>query len=156
MNNPTLCKVLIDGEECGAYSSFVFVSAYTTRLICDQCASRYRASHSHTAILEFSLLELIPAREILLQRVAKSERLAAKKSAAMVLHDMRVGLGYAVAGAVGVICAGASLVAYIWWWWAPAMALVVFPFASMAARYVIDSRWLPPRVAKLHQEFPET
>ncbi len=156
MNNPTLCEVLIDGEKCGGYSSYVFKSAHTTRLVCDQCANRYRGSSVHAPILEFSLLELIPAREILLAKVAKAERLAAKAKASSALWDNRVALGYSAAGALGIILGGASLVAYIWLWWAPAAGLLVFPFASMAARYIIDSRWLPPRVAKLHQEFPET
>jgi hypothetical protein len=65
INNPTLCESVRDGKPCGGYSAYVYKTAHTTRLICDQCAKEYRAGRSVVPIIEFSLMEMIPARKVL-------------------------------------------------------------------------------------------
>jgi hypothetical protein len=82
-NNPTRCEVMTDGKKCGELSAFLFVNAFTKQLMCDGCAMRQRAAGVRgpvpgggPPIMEFSLLELIPARQALLdEKMALENRL---------------------------------------------------------------------------------
>jgi hypothetical protein len=78
MNNPTLCEILIDGRRCNEPSSYVLKTAFATRLCCADCARRYKAEGVTAPIMEYALLELIPAREALEQQLKTlSQQLAA-------------------------------------------------------------------------------
>lgn len=95
MNNPALCEVLIEGNRCNGFSSHIYKSAYATRLVCDDCARRYRTEGSTSPILEFALLELVPARELLVDRLTKTEKAFGKLRALVVLQkaqDTRLAL----------------------------------------------------------------
>jgi hypothetical protein len=75
-----LCERLTDGVRCGSPSSFVYKSASgPAQLLCDRCASEARASGRgmrNVPLMEFSLLELLPARQALLEEKGKlTERL---------------------------------------------------------------------------------
>jgi hypothetical protein len=79
-SNPMLCERLTDGTRCGSPSSFVYKAASgPAQLLCDRCASEARASGRgmrKVPLMEFSLLELLPARQTLLEEKGKlSERL---------------------------------------------------------------------------------
>ena len=69
MNNPTLCESLIEGKRCNELSSYIYKSAFATRFICDSCARQYRHEGSEVPLLEFALLELLPARHVLVDRL---------------------------------------------------------------------------------------
>jgi hypothetical protein len=71
-NNPTRCEMLRDGKKCDALSSYIHVTAFSKQLMCDGCAADLRYATRKavvpgaTPLLEFSLLELVPARRALL------------------------------------------------------------------------------------------
>jgi hypothetical protein len=68
MNDPFPCETTVEGVACSGHATHVFRTAYATRLICDACAAAYRLAARgprKTAIVEFTLLEFIPAREYL-------------------------------------------------------------------------------------------
>jgi len=72
MNNPFPCETRIEGVPCTGHATHVYRSASATRLICDSCATAYRFAAKgprRTAIVEFTLLEFIPAREFLMGQV---------------------------------------------------------------------------------------
>ena len=63
--NPVTCDVTAGAIRCAAPASYVFKNAHTTRLMCFDCAQRYQAADLKPPPLEFALMELIPAREVL-------------------------------------------------------------------------------------------
>jgi len=68
-NNPTRCQTIRSGEPCGGEGAYVYVSAYTTKLICDSCAREYLAEgRIQSAVLPVAIAELVPARQLLLDR----------------------------------------------------------------------------------------
>ena len=79
INDPFPCETIVDKVPCTGHATHVYRSAHATRLICDSCATAYRLAAKgprKLAVVEFSLLELIPAREYLLGQidVMKMER----------------------------------------------------------------------------------
>jgi hypothetical protein len=72
VNDPFPCETKVEGVQCAGHATHVYRSASATRLICDECATAYRLAAKgprKLAVVEFSLLELIPAREYLLGQV---------------------------------------------------------------------------------------
>jgi hypothetical protein len=72
MNDPFPCETKVEGVACAGHATHVYRSAHAVRLICDECATAYRLASKgqrKSGIVEFTLLELIPARESLLIKV---------------------------------------------------------------------------------------
>ena len=85
MNDPFPCETIVDKVPCTGHATHVYRSAHATRLICDSCATAYRLAAKgprKLAVVEFSLLELIPARSVLLGQIdiMKAEREAAREN----------------------------------------------------------------------------
>jgi hypothetical protein len=160
-NNPFQCESTVDGKPCGNLASSIYKSAIATRLVCDTCARRYKAGGpggGATNLMEFSLMELIPAREVLVMKLGRSERLEAKmkKMVALGLEEinmldrlsMWMMIGYAIAFFILGI-------------WGPAWSIAVM-FASyiismLALRRWASVRWLPGKMEAINKEhgFPE-
>jgi hypothetical protein len=59
-----------DGAKCGQPSSYVYKTAFATRLVCDDCAQELRmvkGAIGPPPLVEYALLELVPARRALLE-----------------------------------------------------------------------------------------
>lgn len=85
INDPFPCETTVEGVACSGHATHVYRSAHATRLICDSCATAYRLAAKgprKLAVVEFSLLELIPAREYLLGQIdiMKAERETAREN----------------------------------------------------------------------------
>ncbi len=85
INDPFPCETIVEKVPCTGRATHVYRSAHATRLICDSCATAYRLAAKgprKLAVVEFSLLELIPAREYLLGQIdiMKAEREAAREN----------------------------------------------------------------------------
>ena len=85
MNDPFPCETIVEKVPCTGHATHVYRSAHATRLICDSCATAYRLAAKgprKLAVVEFSLLELIPARSVLLGQIdiMKAEREAAREN----------------------------------------------------------------------------
>lgn len=69
MNTPFVCESLLDGAKCGQPATHIYKSAHVTRLICDDCVASLRnvkGALGPAPVVEFALLELVPARQLLL------------------------------------------------------------------------------------------
>jgi hypothetical protein len=162
LNNPTLCESVVDGKPCGGYSSYIYKTATTTRLICDECARKYRAGGPgggvSAPIFEFSLLELVPARQVLMMKVSRLERVNEKMRRLAELsveernlldrHIMWEMIGCAVAGVFTAF-------------WAPAWAVVgVFvAYGAILAwsHHWVYTTWRPKEMEEINKKcgFPE-
>jgi hypothetical protein len=161
--NPTTCEVLINGKPCGEYSSYVYKTAFATRLVCSGCASAYRAATSKSMTrpptLEFALMELIPAREVLeMELKMTTERLTATRAqmtamAALAAQERRLMLrllvGFVVIGAV-VFGALTTFGAPSWALWLPLLAV---GFGYGIAEKAVQAFWFKPRAKKINQDF---
>jgi hypothetical protein len=91
INDPFPCSTTTLDGPCGNRATHVYRSAVITRLVCDACARSYRRPSSaripapHAPTAEVAILELIPAREVLLAErdkfKAQSEDSMAKANA---------------------------------------------------------------------------
>jgi hypothetical protein len=69
-NNPFVCDMVVDGKPCPNHASLLYRTRHATKVVCDTCASELRMAKGRlvpTPIVEFALLELMPAREALLR-----------------------------------------------------------------------------------------
>ena len=95
MNDPFPCETKVEGVQCAGHATHVYRSASATRLICDECATAYRLAAKgprKLAVVEFSLLELIPAREYLrgqveTMRMARDSAVDAARRAEQTARD---------------------------------------------------------------------
>jgi len=171
--NPITCDAVVNDAPCGAPAAYVFKTAHVMRLMCFDCAQRYRAANLKPPPLEFALLELIPAREVLEmelkttqskltvangQSKMSDEKLAAARARMTAMADLgvaerrllfRLTMGVlVVAGLVfGVL---SFLSAAAWTFYAP-MAILVL--GEWGVRRWVDRVWLKPRLKKIDQDF---
>ena len=71
-NNPFTCDMLRDERRCGGDASQLYRTATATKVVCDACATVLRTAKgrmSPAPIVEFALVELIPARNSLLSEI---------------------------------------------------------------------------------------
>jgi hypothetical protein len=62
------CDTKRDGKRCDQPAAWVYLSGVgpVRQLVCDECKAEYARSRSTTPIVEFALVELLPARADLL------------------------------------------------------------------------------------------
>jgi hypothetical protein len=156
--NPTTCEILINGKPCGEYSSYVYKTVFTTRLVCSGCATAYRSAGLRP-LLEFALMELIPARESLeMELKMTQEQLTATRAqmtamAALSAQEERLQLRLmlAVVG-VAVVAMGAITWADApsWAFWLP---LFFAGIGEGIVRWSVTRFWFKPRARKINQDF---
>jgi hypothetical protein len=158
LNNPTLCQSTVEGQPCGNYSTHIYKTATTTRLVCDECAYRYRAGGSTAPLLEFSLLELIPARQVLLMKLSTMERLHRKNQRLSELAVEERDLVDRIANWALISAAATIFGAAVWappWviWGIFAGYVAVLTYA----RRWVSHQWLPPKLKEINEEcgYPE-
>ena len=126
MNNPFLCESIVDGAKCGQPAAYVYKSVHATRIVCDGCVRELQSVKGAVApapVMEFALMELVPARQVLLdakrqvedafdsfrrvrvedtkileERLARSEVRAgvAEKAGLLIAYWLWVAVGYGV------------------------------------------------------------
>jgi hypothetical protein len=154
MNNPTLCEVLVEGQRCDKYSSYVYKSVHVTRLICDDCAARYRHEKSAVPILEFALFELVPARQILVDRMNQTQKALDKlRSLDILRRDQDRRLGFVVLGlaiptitALAVLSKGWALLVFLPMWVGSSFALHFFAKDTGRKNQAIHDRFGYPEL----------
>lgn len=98
MNDPFPCETTVDSVPCDGHATHVYRSAHATRLICDSCATAYRLAAKSArpiSIVEFTLLEFIPAREYLrgqvdTMKIERDKAAQAAKDATALAETLRV------------------------------------------------------------------
>lgn len=98
MNDPFPCETTVDSVPCDGHATHVYRSAHATRLICDSCATAYRLAAKSArpiSIVEFTLLEFIPAREYLrgqvdTMKIERDKAAQATKDATALAETLRV------------------------------------------------------------------
>lgn len=108
MNDPFVCESMRDGAKCGQPAAYVYKTAFATRLVCDGCAQELRSvkgALGPAPIVEYALLELVPARQVLLEEkllmMSKAERDRAEisvleKAGTLIAYWLWVAVGYGV------------------------------------------------------------
>lgn len=90
MNTPFVCESMVNGSACGKPCSYVYKSAHVMRLVCDVCAHELqtvKGALGPAPVVEYALLELVPARAALLEekRLVEQE-LQTVRAAKEMLH----------------------------------------------------------------------
>lgn len=160
-NNPFVCESTVDGKPCGGIASSIYKSAVATRLVCDACARRYKAGGpggGTTNLMEFSLMELIPAREVLVMRLGRSERVEAKmkKMVELGLEERNMLDRFTMWAAIGY--AVAFFILGIWGpFWSVAVMFVSYIVSMLAIRRWASVKWLPEKMEVINREhgYPE-
>lgn len=156
VNNPTTCEVLIAGKRCENSSSYVYRDTWNTRLICDTCARQYLVEGSQAPILEFTLAELVPARQVLLQRFHTAQQAWLKQKAAngILIGETRV---VWLACAVLFIGAAAILIGHPPFWFLVYLAGPLLGVGFGLIRVIVGTLWVRPRLNKIDRTygFPE-
>lgn len=159
-NNPFLCESTVDGKRCSNFASTIYKSAFMTRLVCDECSHRYKTGGPGggvTNLMEFSLMELIPAREVLTMKLSRLERLNTKmrKLAALAAEERvmleRINMWLLLVFAVGFFFAA----------WGPVWILGLVGASYVGSLFGVrrwaSVKWIPAKLKKINEEhgYPE-
>jgi hypothetical protein len=166
--SPIPCSSMINGQPCPGYAAYVYRSASTVRLICDGCAMESNQALTsgsrglparRSPIVEFSLLELIPARKLLVSekekavseaerawdQLARSRELIALRAKERRLIDVGMLWSELIAVALGVV--GWIAFGFVW---GMSITFAVSISCYGLARWVVARYWIRPALADIN------
>jgi hypothetical protein len=159
--NPFTCESTVDGKRCGNLASSIYKTSIATRLICDDCARRYKQGGpggGSSNVMDFALLELIPAREVIVMKLNRELRMneKIKRLAALGLEERNM-----LDRASVIVALTFSPLCFIAGWflrsWVFAFLIAIYTGAIVGLRYWSSKRWLPAKIDIINKEcgYPE-